>query len=135
MSCHYLWLSNTPLNNSLLFQTWCFWIVQLPQIVVATIQIIVKSPKDILSSISKMESLFKVSSLQKYKERKSGNSGLILASREETMKLMAENSVCLDKERFSTGNSSLNQVPHNLHSFRPGMDSGAISIDQGSINS
>ena len=136
MQCHYLWLQDTSLHPSLIFRTWCFWIVQLPQLIVCTIQISVKSPKDILSRISKMESLFKVSCLQKYKERPSGNSQMILASREETMKIMAENDICLDKDRFSTGHSSFNQLAPNIHSFRPVAESAsAISIEDGSINS
>lgn len=134
MNSNFFWIKDEILESSLQFRAWIEWILQIPQLVMCFIQIIVKSPIDILSGISKMDSLCKFSVLQKYKE--SSHVSPIMTSRAETMKIIRENNATRNsrKARRSSGHSSIdpydNAALAALHRTKSG-----ISIDDKSLSS
>lgn len=134
MNSNFFWIKDATLEKPLQFRAWIEWILQIPQLAMCFIQIIVKSPIDILSGISKMDSLCKFSVLQKYKE--SSHVSPIMTSRAETMKIIKENNATREsrKARRSSGHSSIDPYDNAALDALYRRKSG-VSIDDKSLSS
>lgn len=68
---------------------WAAWIIQAPQILACVNLILIKSSKDIIQGISKLDCLLKVSALQVYKKGLNSHQ-LIRSSKSETEQILKD---------------------------------------------
>ena len=64
-----IWSQTVPLSDEQKSEIWLFWIMQFPQLFFCFIIIVLKSSKDIIQGISILDYLYKLSSLQIYKNQ------------------------------------------------------------------